>query len=96
MNGPYTKALKLNYSDLQQSTKQYKVVGTATGHYTALQTKIMAADKSRNLPNIAQNTDSTVPDYVKNGYYSPLDTYMRLGDEQMSSSDLKDIYPAFL
>ncbi|TOD02079.1 hypothetical protein, partial [Vibrio parahaemolyticus] len=78
------------------SQKQYKVVGTAQGNYTALQQKIMAAAKSRNLPTIAQTTYTTVPDYVKNGFISPLDQYMLKGDDKMSSSDLKDIYPAFL
>ncbi|MDT8950007.1 ABC transporter substrate-binding protein [Lacticaseibacillus paracasei] len=96
MNGPYQKALDQIINDFNKSQKQYKVVGTAQGNYTALQQKIMAAAKSRNLPTIAQTTYTTVPDYVKNGFISPLDQYMLKGDDKMSSSDLKDIYPAFL
>ncbi len=96
MNGPYQKALNQIITDFNKSQKQYKVVGTAQGNYTALQQKIMAAAKSRNLPTIAQTTYTTVPDYVKNGFITPLDQYMLKGDDKMSSSDLKDIYPAFL
>ncbi|WP_179394755.1 ABC transporter substrate-binding protein [Lacticaseibacillus absianus] len=96
MNGPYAKALNTIIKDFNDSEDKYVVKGTAQGDYTALQQKIMAGAKSKSLPTIAQTTYTTVPDYVKNGFITPLDPYMIDGSDKLSASDLKDIYPAFI
>ncbi|QEU46115.1 ABC transporter substrate-binding protein [Schleiferilactobacillus harbinensis] len=96
MNGPYQKAINSIIADFNKSQSKYVVKGTAQGNYTALQQKIMAAAKSRNLPTISQTTYTTVPDYSKSNLIEPLDNYMLQGSDKLSSSDLKDIYPAFL
>ncbi|WP_125580910.1 ABC transporter substrate-binding protein [Lacticaseibacillus suibinensis] len=96
MNGPYQKALNGIISDFNKSQDKYVVKGTAQGNYTALQQKIMAAAKSKKLPTIAQTTYTTVPDYVSNGFITPLDPYMLKGSDKLSQSSLDDIYPAFI
>lgn len=96
MNGPYQKALNSIIDDFNKSQSKYVVKGTAQGNYTALQQKIMAAAKSRSLPTISQTTYTTVPDYSKSNLIAPLDEYMLSGSDKLTSSDLKDIYPAFL
>lgn len=96
MNGVYQKALNGIISDFNKSQSKYVVKGTAQGNYTALQQKIMAAAKSRKLPTIAQTTYTTVPDYVQQGFITPLDPYMLNGSDKLSTSSLKDIYPAFI
>ena len=76
MNGVYNKALQGIITDFNKSQDKYVVKGTAQGNYTALQQKIMAAAKSKKLPTIAQTTYTTVPDYVNQGFITPLDPYM--------------------
>lgn len=96
MTGPYQKAINQIISEFNNSQSNYKVIGTSQGNYTSLQQKIMAAAKSNSLPVIAQTTYTTVPDYTSNNLILPLDKYVLKGDNALSQSDLKDIYPAFL
>ncbi len=96
MNGPYKTALDGIIKDFNNSQNKYVVKGTAQGNYTALQQKIMAGAKSKSLPTIAQTTYTTVPDYVSNGFITPLDPYMLKGSDKLSQSSLNDIYPAFI
>ncbi|MFD1392204.1 ABC transporter substrate-binding protein [Lacticaseibacillus jixianensis] len=96
MNGPYKTALDGIIADFNKSQSKYVVKGTAQGNYTALQQKIMAGAKSKSLPTMAQTTYTTVPDYVSNGFITPLDPYMLKGSDKLSQSSLKDIYPAFI
>ncbi|KRK72543.1 ABC-type sugar transport system, periplasmic component [Lacticaseibacillus nasuensis JCM 17158] len=96
MNGVYNKALQGIITDFNKSQDKYVVKGTAQGNYTALQQKIMAAAKSKKLPTIAQTTYTTVPDYVNQGFITPLDPYMLKGSDKLTSADKSDIYSTFL
>ncbi|MCV3296195.1 ABC transporter substrate-binding protein [Oenococcus kitaharae] len=96
MTGPYAKALDKIVKGYNRSQSKYTVVRQSQGNYAALNQKIMAAAKSRTLPDMAQATYTQVPDYQKENLVSPLDSYMLKGSDKISKAQLKNIYPGFI
>lgn len=95
MAGPYKSALQKRIDAFNASQKKYKIVATAQGDYTTLNQKIMAGAKSKTLPVVAQATYTQVPDYVKDGIVSSLQSQAD-GKNGLSKKQLNNIYPGFL
>ena len=95
MTGNYAKALDEQIKAFNASQSKYEIVATAQGDYTTLNQKVMAAAKSKTLPDMAQATYTQVPDYAKNGIVTNMDSQVK-GKNGLSKADLKNIYPGFL
>ncbi|WP_439425465.1 ABC transporter substrate-binding protein [Oenococcus alcoholitolerans] len=96
MTGPYGKSLDNIVNQFNNSQSKYTVVRQSQGSYATLNQKIMAAAKSRTLPDISQATYTQVPDYQKDGIVSSLDNYMLHGKNKISKKQLNNIYPGFI
>ncbi|MDN6900031.1 ABC transporter substrate-binding protein [Oenococcus sicerae] len=96
MTGPYAKSLDKIVKQYNNSQSKYTVVRQSQGNYATLTQKIMAAAKSKTLPDMAQATYTQVPDYEKEGIVAPLDSYMLKGSNKISKTQLKNIYPGFV
>ncbi|KGO27846.1 hypothetical protein Q757_07365 [Oenococcus alcoholitolerans] len=86
MTGPYGKSLDNIVNQFNNSQSKYTVVRQSQGSYATLNQKIMAAAKSRTLPDISQATYTQVPDYQKDGIVSSLDNYMLHGKNKISKN----------
>ena len=95
MTGNYAKALDEQIKAFNASQSKYEIVATAQGDYTTLNQKVIAAAKSKTLPDMAQATYTQVPDYAKNGIVANMDSQVK-GKDGLSKADLKNIYPGFL
>lgn len=95
MTGNYAKALDEQIKAFNASQSKYEIVATAQGDYTTLNQKVIAAAKSKTLPDMAQATYTQVPDYAQNGIVANMDSQVK-GKDGLSKADLKNIYPGFL
>ncbi|MGO3590322.1 ABC transporter substrate-binding protein [Leuconostoc falkenbergense] len=95
MAGPYKDALQKRIDAFNKSQSKYKIVATAQGDYTTLNQKIMAGAKSKTLPVMAQATYTQVPDYVKDGIVTSLQSQVD-GKNGLSKKQLNNIYSGFL
>lgn len=95
MSDTYRGDLETLVDDFNASQDKVKVVTTFQGNYGAMQQKIMAAAKAKNLPVMAQTIYSAVPDYQQLGIIQPLDPYID-GQNGFSAADKQDFYPVFM
>lgn len=89
MSGAHKTALDRLIHEFNHSQTRYQVVGSNQGDFANLQQKIMAGAKSKTLPTMAQTSYTNVPDYVRGGFITSLDPYLK-------QTDLKKIAPTFL
>lgn len=94
MNGPHQEALAELTKEFNESQSKYHVTEQNQGNYADLTKKIMAAGVSKELPTMAQATQSNIPDWTKNKLLAPLDDILT-GEDGFTQAELDDIYPGF-
>lgn len=73
--------------------KGIKVEGIFNGSYNELNSKVMAAIKAGNAPEIIQGTSNSIMDLIPSGVVQSLDEYIY--HEEIGMKDYEDIYEAF-
>ena len=95
MSGGHEEALEAIVEKFNAESEFITVKATNQGSYNDLQQKIMAAARAKGLPTISQVTTNIVPEFIKNGFVVPLDSFIENDKYGMSTEELEDIVSIF-